>query len=885
MGLSAAPAADEGGQVPRQFARVQPAPGNRAVGDHDDADGPIVEAREERAHRGAGKALAQRVPHGAKGVHIGTVHAARGHGDTARVHGPADQVVGPVPRRGAAQFPDVPFQFADARVQFAGPLHQVHRLAPEGLRGPADERFVPLDGFVGAGAGHGLYAPHAGGDARFADHPEQPGLSRGAEVGAAAQFQAHAADAHHAYPVLVLLGKKRHGALAPGVFEVGFERLDGDVLPDELVDPAFDGVQFIGRDGVEMGEIETQAVRVDHGAPLFHVGAEGFPQHGVEKVGRRVVARDGLPARSVDVRGDEHPGFQTGRAVRAAMMDEDVAVPRCVLDGDPVSVLRLQPAGVAHLSARFGVEGGFREDDGAALDQDYFGPIDCERAVSEETGRVFNRHVGRDGWRAALRSRRNGPFPLLRHLRLEAGHVHGHVPFLGHQLRQVHGEPVGVVQFEGLAAPDLAASFGLRPVHDPLEKLQPMVERTAEGVFFGPDHRLHFLASGPELRVGLTHLPDKRRHQPVEEGVGEPERAAIPGRAAQDPAQDVAAAFVGGQGAVGDGEGKGADMVGHDAEGHGRIPFRAGLFRQFSDVVHQRLEHVDLVIRIHALQDGQHALEPHPRVDMTGGQGGQLAVGSPVVLYEDQVPDLHEPLAVPVDPADVIRVVFQITMFRPPVIVDFGVGSARAGLAHFPEIVLLAESQDAAVRHARVPLPELLGFVILPVNRRPEPVGGKFPFAGQQFPGPGDGFFLVVVPERPVPQHLEEGLVDGRPAHVLQVVVLAAGPDALLEIHRPRVVPGAPSQEDILELVHPRVGEQQGRIVPGHHAGARHDGVAATLEEPRKRSAQFGSGQFPDSSISSSTRWTTWYMTAWPNPRLPRNATMRRWAASRSSRA
>ena len=54
-------------------------------------------------------------------------------------------------------------------------------------------------------------------------------------------------------------------------------------------------------------------------------------------------------------------------------------------------------------------------------------------------------------------------------------------------------------------------------------------------------------------------------------------------------------------------------------------------------------------------------------------------------------------------------------------------------------------------------------------------------------------------------------MVIGVLADVLEVVVLAAGPDALLGVGRPRVGARAPAQEDVLELVHPRVGEQQRR--------------------------------------------------------------------------
>ena len=112
-----------------------------------------------------------------------------------------------------------------------------------------------------------------------------------------------------------------------------------------------------------MGEVESQPVGAYDGAPLFHACAQGLPQHGVQEVGRRVVPHDGLPARCVDVGGNGHAGLELGGAVRVAMVDDRVAVPCRVQHGDPVARFRLQPAGVAHLSAGLGVERSPVEDD------------------------------------------------------------------------------------------------------------------------------------------------------------------------------------------------------------------------------------------------------------------------------------------------------------------------------------------------------------------------------------------------------------------------------------------------------------------------------------------------------------------------------------------
>ena len=53
-------------------------------------------------------------------------------------------------------------------------------------------------------------------------------------------------------------------------------------------------------------------------------------------------------------------------------------------------------------------------------------------------------------------------------------------------------------------------------------------------------------------------------------------------------------------------------------------------------------------------------------------------------------------------------------------------------------------------------------------------------------------------------------------AHLLEIVVLSAGADALLAGRGPRVVALLLAQEGALELHHAGIGEQQGGIVGGY---------------------------------------------------------------------
>jgi hypothetical protein len=127
-------------------------------------------------------------------------------------------------------------------------------------------------------------------------------------------------------------------------------------------------------------------------------------------------------------------------------------------------------------------------------------------------------------------------------------------------------------------------------------------------------------------------------------------------------------------------------------------------------------------------------------------------------------------------------------------IVDLGARPARAGVAHLPEVVLLVPEVDLRFGHAdRFPV---LGRLVVARNPRfrvaledgdVQPRLVELPDVGEQFPRPRDRFLLEVIAETPVAEHLEEGVVVGVLADVVEVVVLAAGADALLRVGDPLV--------------------------------------------------------------------------------------------------
>ena len=76
-------------------------------------------------------------------------------------------------------------------------------------------------------------------------------------------------------------------------------------------------------------------------------------------------------------------------------------------------------------------------------------------------------------------------------------------------------------------------------------------------------------------------------------------------------------------------------------------------------------------------------------------------------------------------------------------------------------------------------------------------------------------------------------------ADVFKVVVLAAGANALLAVGSADVLGRAMTQEDILELVHARVGEQQRLVADRQHRRTGHKPVILVLKKVNKRFPSF----------------------------------------------
>ena len=159
-----------------------------------------------------------------------------------------------------------------------------------------------------------------------------------------------------------------------------------------------------------------------------------------------------------------------------------------------------------------------------------------------------------------------------------------------------------------------------------------------------------------------------------------------------------------------------------------------------------------------------------------------------------------------------------------------------------PEVILLAEAEDAVFGDADHVAPDGEGLVICggrlvaredgrieAIRLKADPLG-----AGQEFPCPGNGFLLEVIAEGEVAQHLKIRAVAGRMADVFNV----AGADALLTggdaVARGLFLAGEPR----LHGSHARVDQQDGFVVLRNERKARQTQMALRFKELQVHLAQ-----------------------------------------------
>ena len=398
--------------------------------------------------------------------------------------------------------------------------------------------------------------------------------------------------------------------------------LEGNVGADRGVDNALHLTYLLGRHLLEVGEVEAQVVGHDERTLLLDVGAQHTAQRVVEQVSGGVVGFAAGPPVLVYLGGKL--GLGVLRQGVGDMQSEIVLA----LGVDDIDGLLggYQAAAVAYLSAHLGIERRHVEHYLIVfLVLLHHGAVACDVALVRErvpADKLFLALVYRDPVARLYLCSSAGSVLLLLHLLVKALLVYLESVLRADELREVERESERVKERECLDAGDLLAAGFLGLGHDVVQHVDACGQGAQESVFLLLNDVDDELLLRLELRIGVAHLVDERRHELVHERFLLAEECiGVAHGAAQDAAYHIARLGVGGQLPVGDGERDGADVVGHHAHGDVRLLVLAVLHvRQLANLADDGLEDVGVVVGILVLQHTAEALKAHARVDDLGRQ-------------------------------------------------------------------------------------------------------------------------------------------------------------------------------------------------------------------------------------------------------------------------
>ena len=426
---------------------------------------------------------------------------------------------------------------------------------------------------------------------------------------------------------------------------------------------------------------------------------------------------------------------------------------------------------------------------------------------------------------------------LLVHRFFETGHVDGQTPLARNVGRQIDGKTIRVVKAEGVSTRDLFLCFRRHFV----EHLHSVFQRLAEPLFFRQQCLLDQTTFGGKLRISRSHFLDERRNHLEEKRFAHAEHVAMTQRAADDSAQYITAPFVRWQHTIDDEERARTNMIGDHAQ---RFVFQIVRLRELCRNFDQMLKQIDFIVRVDVLQHRRQSFQAHASVDARRGQRRQRAIGRAIELHENEIPDFDEAIAV-----FVRRSRRTAWNFRSVIVENLRARTARSRVCHLPEIIrrerrtfVVADADDAIFRQSDFFVPQIVSFVVCVVDRDKQTIFRQSEHTREQLPRPDDRVALEIVAERPIAEHLEKRVMPRGVADRIQIVVFAARAQAALHVGRAHVRQFFAAEENVLELHHAGIGEQQRRIVAGHERRRGDDRVSLGFEEIEKRLADFGAG-------------------------------------------
>ena len=535
----------------------------------------------------------------------------------------------------------------------------------------------------------------------------------------------------------VLLAEQRHRAGLLGLAQGHDIRANLKSRLNLLVDEILDCLQLFLCHRLEMREVKSQPVWIDVRALLLDVRAELQLQRLLEQMRRRMAARRRPSGRLIHLQRHLVSGLQHAARHMANMTDPSAAQVDGILNLE-FTVRSRNGSDITALSAHRPIERCPVDNDRSLVavrkrlrqpaltrdDRDLRGILQMVIAVKDrrdlDRNLVIDRcilaHVVRLGTRISR------TLPLLLHAGIERLLVNGAALLLQDLLRQIKREAVGIVQRERFLAVQFLLSFLLEVLLQTVQNGQALIDGAVKVVLLLLQHVEDEFLLLLQLRIAALRGLDDGSGQICQKCMIDAEQSAVARRPSRQSAQHVATSFIGRHDTIRNHERRRADVVDDAADGDILLLDLMILYTcHRADMIAQRDKRIDIKHRIHFLADNRQTLQTHASIDVLLLQRRVMPLTVIFELGEDIVPDLHEAVAVAARLAGVLRPTALEAVLRSAVIVDLRARTARS-CPMLPEIVLLAELGDAALRDPDLVMPDLERLVIVKVDRRIKPV-------------------------------------------------------------------------------------------------------------------------------------------------------------------
>ena len=104
-------------------------------------------------------------------------------------------------------------------------------------------------------------------------------------------------------------------------------------------------------------------------------------------------------------------------------------------------------------------------------------------------------------------------------------------------------------------------------------------------------------------------------------------------------------------------------------------------------------------------------------------------------------------------------------------------------------------------------------------------------------PSKKNGLFLEIIAKAEIAHHLKEGVMAGSVAHIVQIIMFAAGAYAFLCGGGSSVIACLNACEEVFELYHARIGKHQCWIIARHQRARWQNAMTLAVKIVQKRGA------------------------------------------------